>query len=270
MAAYSQGTKLQLGVSETLTGSVQAATGPRSPQVATGAIVNGASFVVQPLVSPEQLISIYGSDLAEQSQVASRVVPLSTDLGGTEVFLGGEALPLLFVSNGQINAQVPFGLPLNSEQQIVVRKRELLGTPDRIVVSSAQPGIFSKVNNGLGQGVILAVRAGGAQALAEPGAPAQRGDTVVIYCSGLGPTSPAVAAGIAAPLTTLSRVVLPIIVTIGGVDAVVAFAGLTPGSAGLYQINAVIPQKVPGGEQVPVVINVAGVQSPAVTIAVQT
>jgi len=101
----------------------------------------------------------------------------------------------LFVSSGQINAQVPFGLALNSEQQIVVRKQQALGTPERIVVGNAQPGIFSKNNNGVGQGVVLAVRAGGAQTYAEAGAPARRGDTIVIYCSGLGPTNPLVAAG---------------------------------------------------------------------------
>ena len=268
VAAFTQGTRVQLGVSETATGAVQTATGPRSPQVAAGAIVNGASFVAQPLVAPGQLISIYGTDLADQALAASSV-PLSTTLAGTEVLLGGESLPLLFVSSGQINAQVPFGLALNSEQQIVVRKQQALGTPERIVVGNAQPGIFSKNNNGVGQGVVLAVRTGGAQTYAEPGAPARRGDTIVIYCSGLGPTNPVVAAGVAAPLSPLSRVVSPVRVIIGGAEAAVQFAGLTPGSAGLYQVNAVIPQDAPLGDQVPIVLNVGGLDSPAVTMAVQ-
>jgi len=268
VAAYSQGTKLQLGASETATGSVQTSTGVRGPQVAAGAIVNGASFVAQPLVAPGQLISIYGSDLAERSQAATSV-PLGTELAGTEVLLGGEALPLLFVSDGQINAQVPFGLPLNSEQQIVVRKREMLGTPERIVVGTAQPGVFSKNNNGVGQGVILAVRAGGAQTYAEPGAPARPGDTIVIYCSGLGPTSPPVAAGVAAPLNQLSRTVNPVRVVIGGAEAAISFAGLTPGSAGLYQINAVVPTDAATGNEVPLTVIVAGVESTAVTMAIQ-
>jgi len=268
VAAFSQGTKLQLGASETVTGSVQAATGVRGPQVGAGAIVNGASFVAQPLVAPGQLISIYGSDLAERSQAAASV-PLGTELAGTEVLLGGDALPLLFVSGGQINAQVPFGLPLNSEQQIAVRRREPLGTPERVVVGAAQPGIFSKNSNGVGQGVVLAVRAGSAQTFAELGAPARPGDTIVIYCGGLGPTTPPVAAGVAAPLTPLSRVDSPVRVTIGGAEAVVAFAELTPGSAGLYQINAVVPSDAPDGDKVPVTISVAGVESSVVSMAVR-
>jgi uncharacterized protein (TIGR03437 family) len=268
VAAYTQGTKLQLGASETATGSVQAATGARSPQVTAGAIVNGASFLAQPLVAPGQLISIYGSDLAEQSQAATSV-PLGTEISGTEVLLGGEALPLLFVSGTQINAQVPFGLPLNSEQQIVVRKREALATPERIVVGSAQPGVFSKNSNGVGQGVVLAVRGDGTQTYAEPGAPARPGNTIVIYCGGLGPTDPPVPAGVAAPLTPLSRVMTPVRVSIGGVEAAVAFAGLTPGSAGLYQINAVVPAGAPTGDEVPLIVTVAGVESSVVTMAIQ-
>jgi uncharacterized protein (TIGR03437 family) len=268
LAAFSQGVKLQLGASETVTGTVQAVSGPRSPQVASGAIVNGASFVAQPLVAPGQLISIYGSDLAEQAETASRV-PLTTELGGTEVLLGNTSLPLLYVSEGQINAQIPFGLPLNAEQQIVVRKREALGTPERVVVGAAQPGIFTTNRDGAGQGVILAVRPDRTQTIAGPEAPARWGDTVVIYCSGLGPTSPAVAAGVAAPASPLSTVTGTVQVTIGGVSAPVAFAGLTPGSAGLYQINAVIPEGAATGNEVPVRLTISGVESPPITIAVQ-
>lgn len=268
VAAFSQGTNLQLGASETVTGSVQAANAVRSPQVADGAIVNGASFVAQPLVAPGQLISIYGSDLADQTMAAT-TVPLATEIAGTEVLMGGEPLPLLFVSGNQINAQVPYGLPLNSDQQIIVRKKDALSSPERIVVGTAQPGIFSKNNNGLGQGVILAVRPDSSQTYAEPGAPASRGNTIVIYCSGLGPVSPAVPAGTAAPLNQLSRTVSPVRVLIGGAEATVAFAGLTPGSAGLYQVNAVIPGNAPTGNTVPVVLDINGVQSPPVTMAIQ-
>ena len=58
-------------------------------------------------------------------------------------------------------------------------------------------------------------------------------------------------------------------VIIGGTEAVVQFAGLTPGSAGLYQVNAVIPQDTPFGDQVPIQLNVGGLDSPAVTMSVQ-
>lgn len=58
-------------------------------------------------------------------------------------------------------------------------------------------------------------------------------------------------------------------VTIGGKASSVAFSGLTPGLVGVYQINAVVPAGVSAGDQVPVVINMSGQVSPAVTIAVK-
>lgn len=75
--------------------------------------------------------------------------------------------------------------------------------------------------------------------------------------------------GAAAPLSPLAYAMGRVSLTIGGVNAPVAFAGLTPGFVGLYQINATVPPGVPPGSQVPVVINVAGQASPPVTMAVR-
>ena len=56
-------------------------------------------------------------------------------------------------------------------------------------------------------------------------------------------------------------------VTVGGVDATVEFSGLSAGTVGLYQINAVIPPNAPGGAQ-PVVITIGGVRSQPATLFV--
>ncbi|MBZ5595662.1 MAG: hypothetical protein LAP39_25770 [Acidobacteriia bacterium] len=94
------------------------------------------------------------------------------------------------------------------------------------------------------------------------------GDVIVVYCAGLGTVTAPVASGAAAPADPLSRTVTPV-VTIGGLPAQVMFSGLTPGYAGLYQVNAVVPAGVTPGDDVPLVLTIAGQASPAVTIAVR-
>jgi uncharacterized protein (TIGR03437 family) len=76
--------------------------------------------------------------------------------------------------------------------------------------------------------------------------PVHRGDTISIYLTGLGRTSPAVEAGVPAPDPPVSVVVAPV-VTLAGVDLPVEFAGLSPGSIGVYQINVRVPPNVPPG-----------------------
>ncbi len=99
------------------------------------------------------------------------------------------------------------------------------------------------------------------------GNPARTGDTIVIYCGGLGAVNPPVASGAASP--GLAPTVLPVTLTIGGVNVPTQYAGLSPGTPALYQINAVLPASVPRGNTVPLTIGMAGLTSPAVTLAVQ-
>ena len=99
--------------------------------------------------------------------------------------------------------------------------------------------------------------------------PVAAGDVIIIYCAGLGRVDPPVEAGLAAPPQPLSQTVLPVTLRIGGVQANVFFAGLAPGFSGLYQINAIVPTVPATGDTVPVVIEVAGQQSPELTMAVR-
>jgi adhesin/invasin len=134
------------------------------------------------------------------------------------------------------------------------------------VVATAQPGIFTANQQGSGQGVILK---SDQITIAQPATPAAIGETIVIYCTGLGAVNPPVAAGIPSPASPLSQTVSPVTVVIGGQSAEVKFAGLTPGFAGLYQINAVVPSGVTPGDAVPVFLQVAGQTSPSVTMALR-
>jgi uncharacterized protein (TIGR03437 family) len=71
------------------------------------------------------------------------------------------------------------------------------------------------------------------------------------------------------PPAALAKVTTPVWVVIGGQPAPVQYAGLTPGYAGLYQVNVQIPSGVTPGASVPLVITQDGVPSNTVTLAVR-
>jgi len=236
-----------------------------APIVKQGSLVQSASQKGDAPVAPGTLVSIYGSNLAEKA-TASPGFPLPTELDGTQVLLAGQALPLLYSSSTQINAQVPYNLPVNELHQVIVRRGETLSVPEGFTVSSAQPGIFTQNQQGSGQGIIV----GPDQvSLATAATPARRGGAIVIYCAGLGAVSPAVPPGVSAPSNPIASVVGPVTVTVGGTPASVFFAGLAPGFAGLYQVNAILAADTPVGDEVPVVIVSDGRASNTATIAVR-
>jgi uncharacterized protein (TIGR03437 family) len=96
--------------------------------------------------------------------------------------------------------------------------------------------------------------------------PATAGEIITIYCTGLGAVNPPVATG-AGP-TAAAQTVIPVQVSIGGTPAEVFYAGVTPGFAGLYQINAQVPPGTASGAQ-PMVVTQNGLASNMVTVAIQ-
>jgi uncharacterized protein (TIGR03437 family) len=258
---------VRLGSQQTMqTGTAQLKGTLRSgsaPIVPPGALLHAASYAASAPVAPGGLITIFGTNLADQTNFASGS-PLPSSMGGTEVDLGGIPLPLLYSSAGQINAQVPFGLSGNTQYQVVVRRGTVLSVPESFTVAAAEPGIFTTNMQGTGQGVIMK---SDQVTLAQAATPAARGEVIVIYCAGLGAVNPPVNQGDAP--TTASRTVNEATVTIGGMKADVQYAGVTPGYAGLYQVNATVPPTVAVGNAVPVTITVAGQTSNTVTIAVK-
>jgi uncharacterized protein (TIGR03437 family) len=232
----------------------------QTPTINSGGVVNAASSNAQSL-APGSLIALYGSKLVD-SQGAATVTPLPSSLGGGSILIGGQKAPLLFASDGQVNAMVPFGLPVNSTQQVLAARGTSISVPQSVIIAPAAPGIFTTDGT---QAIIVDV----GNKIIAPGNAAKTGDPIVIYCTGLGAVDPPVTAGVAAPLTSVSHTVAPVSVTIGGVNAQVQFSGLTPSTTGLYQVNAIIPAGVVAGDSVPVVLTAAGQSSAAATIAIR-
>jgi uncharacterized protein (TIGR03437 family) len=241
---------------------------PVTPVISTGGIVGAVDFAPAAPRAPGDYIAIFGTKLATELGV-SNTFPLATQIGGTVVIIGGRTVPVKFVSDGQINAILPYDLPLNSVQQVIVQQNAQYSTPELLTIASAAPAVISADGSGKGQGVVVVAKADGTQFLNDATHPARAGDVLVIYCVGLGAVTPPVTAGTAAPLTQLSSTVNPTTVTIGGVAAQPSFAGLTPGFAGLYQVNVQVPSGVTPGSAVPLTLTVDGHSTVGSTIAIQ-
>ena len=86
-----------------------ALTGVAVAQPTVGGIVNGASFVPGQAIAPGSLFSIFGTQLAA-APAGADTIPLSTSLSNVSVSFNGVPAPILFVSSGQINAQLPWNV----------------------------------------------------------------------------------------------------------------------------------------------------------------
>jgi uncharacterized protein (TIGR03437 family) len=180
-------------------------------------------------------------------------------------------MPLQFTSDGQVNAIVPHGINIDTRQQVLIRRGNTYSRPVSVDVAAAQPAVFPASHpEASRQGHIYRVGESGNLSLAAPGSPAAPGEAIILYCAGLGDVNPPVAAGSPGPAQEpLSRTVQPVSVTIGGVDAQIVYSGLAPGYAGVYQVNAVVPEGAAAGPAVPVTLRIAGQQSPMATMAVR-
>ena len=253
-----------------LTGSLQIngtlQPNPSAPSI--GGVVSTASYVPHAPLAPGGFASIFGENLATTAMLAGKL-PLSTQLAGAQAFIAGRLAPIQYASGGQLNVLIPFDLAPNSTQQLIVVQGSAYSTPEPLIIAPAQPAVFTQDQSGKGAGAITVVKANGDQFPAGASHPASIGDTLVIYCAGLGAVAPAVATGSAAPGSPPAKTSNMVTVTIGGQPAPVAFAGLTPTYAGLYQVNVTVPSGITAGPNVPVIITAASLSSPPVTVAIQ-
>jgi uncharacterized protein (TIGR03437 family) len=238
------------------------------PVVASGGVLDAASYALNSPVAPGSLVSVFGQYLAQQDSKADGL-PLPTTLGSTQATVAGRAVPLLFAGANQLNAIIPYDLPINATHQVVVKRGNTISIPEPVSLLSSRSGVFTKDLSGKGAAIVVKVAADGTQAIVSPSTPATAYDAIIIYCDGLGDVNPQAVAGSAAPVSPLSQTLDTVTVTIGGVAAPVFFAGLTPGFTGLYQVNAYVPTGVTPGDNVPLAITQAGRSGPAVTIAVR-
>jgi uncharacterized protein (TIGR03437 family) len=230
---------------------------------------NAASYATD-AVSPGEIVTVFGSNMGP-SQLAGLTLDnngyIGSQLAGTRVFFNGIPAPLIYVSDKQVAAIVPYTGTLHPTTQMTVEYQGNASLPIEIPVTATLPAIFTNDYSGSGQGAILnqdGTRNSAANAAA-------RGSVVVFYATGEGVTDPPSVDGRPAQ-AVLPKPVATCSVTIGGLSSPnISYCGAAPGfTAGLLQVNAVIPADIQPGSSVPVILQAGKASSPAtVTMSIR-
>lgn len=245
---------LQVGTGTTYSLTV----GLQAPQYSgTGVFIdplkvwNAASYApITNSVAPGEFISLFGSGLASTTASATTLpLPTSAGLGKVQVTVNGVYAPLSYVSPTQINLLVPYETgPINNQAYATfqVINNGVASNEVTVFTNYSAPGVFTLTSNGgtFPPGVGPAAVLHADYSLVTQSNAAVVGETLQVYVTGMGSVTPVVADGAAPSNTTLSTVDDDVAVFVDGQQATVAFAGLAPGFAGLYQINFVVPSGV--------------------------
>lgn len=192
-------------------------------------------------VSPGELMTIYGQNLAA-STTAATSLPFPTTLGNVQVMVNSVAAPIYFVSSGEISFLIPYGTN-TSVASIQVNNNGTASNTVTLPVFQTTPGVFTNPVGGLGTAAALHAD----YSLVNAAKPAQPGETILVFVTGLGAVSPTVPDGSAGPESPLSNTSNTITAYINGQQAAVGYAGLAPDLGGLYQINLTVPTGLASG-----------------------
>ena len=209
----------------------------------TGVLNSASSAPFTAGVSRGELITLVGNNIGPSQLQVAQSVPFPTKLGGVQVLVNNIAAPIYYVSAGQVAALVPYETA-SSVAQIQVSNNGTLSNAVTEPVNLTTPGIFTEPAGGAGYAAALHPDF----SLVSPNSPAQIGETIAVYVTGLGDVFPSIPDGSVASSTSFSNTSNQITATVGGIAATVTFAGLAPGLAGLYQVNVTIPSGVTAGD----------------------
>jgi uncharacterized protein (TIGR03437 family) len=236
------------------------------PQFSAAGLVNAASHQGG-AVSPGEMVTLLGTALGPALPVGAQVSTpgfLDNALAGTKIAFDGILAPMAYANSTQVSAIVPFEVAGNSSTQVQLDYLGALSSAVTVPVTAVVPGLFTRDFTGTGQGFIVN-QDGSINSAANP---ANRNSNVSLYATGAGVTNPMSIDG------EMGGNVLPqlqVSVTIGGVPALVSYAGGGQTLvAGCVQINVTVPASMAPGNAVPVLITVGSTSSQTgVTMAVR-
>jgi uncharacterized protein (TIGR03437 family) len=231
---------------------------PSAPPV-IASVVNAASQLRGP-ISPGEIITIrgigvgpppVGLTLDSQGRVAASA-------SGAQVLINGVAAPIVYGSISQWNVVVPYEVDGAKSATIRVSAGGAMSAQWTVPVVPSAPALFTSRATGIGYAAV--VNQDGS--INSPANPAPRGTVVSFYVTGEGQTSPD---GITGSVTQSAGVHprLQVSIQMLGNDLAIQFAGEAPGlTAGVMQVNAVLPRNLPFGGNLPVQVRVGDATSP--------
>ncbi len=259
--------------------------GASTPAPAISSALNAAT--AQTTIAASTYVALYGTGLsttnpgrtwtaADFTANSNGTQSMPTSLDGTTVTVGGVPAYVEYVSPTQLNIVTPATPATGNGVPVVV---SLNGQPSAVFSVTLQnlaPSFFAWSPSTADFGKYLIAQHANYSNVGKVGlfpgtpaaftTPAVPGETILLYGTGFGPTSPPIAAGIETnQIYNLSPTPTA---TLGGIPATVSFAGLIPPDSEVYQFDIVIPLSAPNGD-LPLVVNVNGTLSYSGLITVQ-
>jgi uncharacterized protein (TIGR03437 family) len=210
------------------------------------------------LVSPGEIVSIFGTRMAPVSPIAASLDDsgrFPKTLGGVRILFDGAPAPLLYVSADQINAVAPFGLAGKTTTQIQLEYGQIKSEPLNVRVTGLNPGIFTIDSSGSGQAAVLN-EDGSVNSSTNPANP---GSIVVLFATGAGLLDPQPEDG-AVTRGTPPQAPSTLAYVGAGCMGEVLYSGSAPELvAGAIQINIRLPDDPRcGAGNVPVLLLIGG------------
>lgn len=236
-----------------------------APILNANGILNNLNPVKGGALAPGTVAEAFGSSLTTSSVgVSPGLAPLPTAFQQTQLVVGGFLAPLYYLSQTQLDIQIPAELSPVQQYPAVAIVNGALTLPVPVSLAPQTPGVAANSD-----GSVIAQH--NDFSLIDAASPAHPGEFIVIYLTGMGATDPAVASGAVSPGLNpgdqLASAVVRPVVNIGNQAAQIVFAGLTPGAIGLYQINLQVPSGLPAGN-LPLTVTQGSVSANATTLPV--
>ena len=272
-------------------------------QVGSGGIITGianaANFFPVDYIAPGSMVTVLGSGFGSIDSLG--VFP-ATSASGVSVTFNGIPAPIfdLIGSTGQINVLAPAELSGSGRVQVIVQANGSSTLSREVNLFEVLPAFF-RINDpsipfrwnvtaerlntswfvmprSMARALGLPDSCSGLEPGDPCGQPAQAGDIIQIYTTGLGkatdPDGNPLRTGDVAPSdgSVLFQTVRTPVVTIGGVPAEVLSSIVSPGFAGRYEVTIRVPNAAPPGDDIPILISMQGPEaftfSDSVTIAI--